>query len=189
MNVDGLGSVASAERPPRPALRRVTATGRDQHAFSRAVTDHHAELARFAFRLCGDAGLAEDVVAEAYAKVWPRWHRGRVDDLVPYLRRSVANEVYGRGRRRKREQLNAFRVVERPGTGQFEAGVGDRDALAAAIDRLPLRQRVVVVLRIVDDLSEQATADLLGVPAGTVKSRLSRALDSLRAQLEEDDDA
>jgi RNA polymerase sigma-70 factor (sigma-E family) len=178
------------EPPVRPLTRRSPpATGADHRTFSRAVTDHHAQLARFAFRLCGDAALAEDVVAEAYAKVWPRWHRGRVDDLVPYLHRAVANEVYGRGRRRRAERRHTLRAVEVPGTGQFESGVGERDALAAAIDRLPLRQRVVVVLRLVDDLSEQDTADLLGVPAGTVKSRLSRALDTLREALKEDDDA
>jgi RNA polymerase sigma-70 factor (sigma-E family) len=190
MNVDGLRTVASVERPERPVTRRPrAATGTEQHAFSRAVTDHHAQLARFAFRLCGDAALAEDVVAEAYAKVWPRWHRGRVDELVPYLRRAVVNEVYGRGRRRRVERQYQARTVEAPASGRFESGVGERDALATAIELLPLRQRVVVVLRIVDDLSEQDTADLLGIPAGTVKSRLSRALDTLRTQLEDDDDA
>ena len=65
--------------------------------------------------------------------------------------------------------------------------MGERDALAAALDRLPLRQRVVVVLRVVDDVSEQDAADLLGVPPGTVKSRLSHALDNLRRMLEDHD--
>jgi RNA polymerase sigma factor (sigma-70 family) len=87
------------------------------------------------------------------------------------------------------ERRHTLRAVEVPHTGQFESGIGERDALASALDGLPLRQRVVVVLRIVDDLSEQDTADLLGVPAGTVKSRLSRALDTLRQALKEDDDA
>ncbi len=94
-------------------------------------------------------------MAEAYAKVWPRWHRGRVDDLLPYLRRAVVNEVYGRGRRRRSSGATPTRAGDRPRTGQFEARVGERDALAAALDRLPLRQRVVVVLRVVDDVSEQ----------------------------------
>ena len=168
--------------------RSLPVAGDTRHdLFARAVTDHHADLARFAVRLCGDRGLAEDAVAEAYAKVWPRWHRGRVDDLLPYLRRAVVNEVYGRGRRRQVERRYAARAGDRLPTGQFEAGVGERDALAAALDRLPLRQRVVVVLRVVDDVSEQDAADLLGVPPGTVKSRLSRALDNLRRMLEDHD--
>ena len=56
----------------------------------------------------------------------------------------------------------------------------------AALARLSPQQRVVVVLRIVEDLSEEQTATLLGIPAGTVKSRLSRALAVLRATLEDD---
>ena len=93
------------------------AAGTRHDQFARAVADHHADLARFAFRLCGDRALAEDAVAEAYAKVWARWRRGRVDDLMPYLRRAVVNEVYGRGRRRQVEQRYAARAGDRLPTG------------------------------------------------------------------------
>jgi RNA polymerase sigma-70 factor (sigma-E family) len=155
-------------------------------AFTQAVACDRQALARFAFTLCGDAGQAEDVVAEAYARVWPRWRRGRVEDLVPYLRRTVANEVYQRHRRRRLERREAARPPDRRADGRFEAQVDDRDALWAALARLSPQQRVVVVLRIVEDLSEQQTATLLGIPAGTVKSRLSRALAVLRATLEDD---
>ena len=62
---------------------------------------HTDELARFAYVVCGDRVLAEDVVAEALAQAWPRWRRGQIDDLLPYVRRSVVNEVYSRGRRRR----------------------------------------------------------------------------------------
>jgi RNA polymerase sigma-70 factor (sigma-E family) len=158
-------------------------------AFSRAVAEHHDQLARFAFRLCGDTTQAEDAVAEAYARVWPKWRRGRVEELMPYLRTAVVNEVYGRGRRKQVERRHAGRSVERRDGGQFEAGVGERDALALALARLPLQQRVVVVLRVVEDLSPEETASVLGVPAGTVKSRLSRALTALRQLMEEGDDA
>ncbi len=155
-------------------------------AFTRAVACDRQALARFAFMLCGDAGHAEDVVAEAYARVWPRWRRGRVDDLFPYLRRTVANEVYQRHRRRLLERREAARPPDRRADGRFEAQVDDRDTLWAALARLSPQQRVVVVLRIVEDLSEHQTATLLGIPVGTVKSRLSRALAVLRATLEDD---
>jgi RNA polymerase sigma-70 factor (sigma-E family) len=156
-------------------------------AFTRAVASHRQALARFAFMLCGDAVHAEDVVAEAYARVWPRWRRGRVvGDLLPYLRRTVANEVYGRHRRRLLEMREAARPPDRRADGRFEAEVADRDALWAALARLSPQQRVVVVLRIVEDLSEEQTAATLGIPAGTVKSRLSRALAALRSTLEDD---
>jgi RNA polymerase sigma-70 factor (sigma-E family) len=151
--------------------------------FTLAAAAHRQALARFAFMLCGDARHAEDVVAEAFARVWPRWRRGRVDDLAPYLRRTVANEVYQRHRRRLLERREAARPPDRQADGRFEAQVADRDALWAALARLSAQQRVVVVLRIVEDLSEEQTATMLGIPAGTVKSRLSRALAVLRATL------
>jgi len=180
---DQLGTVA-APLAGRAAVRPSRATGDD---FSRAVADHHRELARFAFRLCGDRTEAEDIVAEAYARVWPYWRRGRVDSLVPYLMRTVANLAFAGHRRRRLENRSDAppalviedRVVER-----FEDRVDVRDQLWSALARLPRQQRVVLVLRVVEDLSEDATAAILGIPSGTVKSRLSRALDALRSTME-----
>jgi RNA polymerase sigma-70 factor (sigma-E family) len=170
-------------------LRRKTARrpGGDRDAFTDAVAHHHRELARFAYRLCGDRTVAEDVVAEAYARVWPHWRRGRVEVLLPYLMRTVANEAYARHRRRKLE----LAIVPPPpppsavaAAGSFEDRIEDHDELWSALDHLPPQQRVVVVLRIVEDLSEEETAAMLDIPRGTVKSRLSRGLDALRASVE-----
>jgi len=152
----------------------------DGDAFSAAVADHHRALARFAFRLCGDRAQAEDLVAEAYARVWPHWRRGRVDALAPYLMRTVANLAYARHRRRNLERTIILPAAP-GGAGSFETRVDDRHELWAALDRLPARQRVVLVLRVVEDMSEDETAAMLGIPPGTVKSRLSRGLESLRA--------
>lgn len=166
-------------------MRQATARqrGASGDAFSEAVADHHRELARFAYRLCGDRTVAEDIVAEAYARVWPHWRRGRVEALLPYLMRAVANEAFARHRR-----LRLERTRKPPPTsaiqGPFEAQVDEHDELWAALDRLPPRQRVVLVLRIVEDLSEEQTASMLGIPPGTVKSRLSRALGGLRSIME-----
>jgi RNA polymerase sigma-70 factor (sigma-E family) len=157
--------------------------------FTRAVSDHHQALARFAYALCGDPTQAEDAVAEAYARVWPRWRRGRVDNLFGYLRRTVANEVYGRHRRLRLERREAERPPD-PNIdhGLFESQVDDRDSLWSALDHLSPQLRVVVVLRVVEDLSEQETAAMLGIPTGTVKSRLSRALVTLRGVVENEHD-
>jgi RNA polymerase sigma-70 factor (sigma-E family) len=152
--------------------------------FAEAVVAHHEALARLAYALCGDLAQAEDAVAEAYAKVWPRWRRGKVDNLYAYLRRTVVNEVYGKHRRRRLERREAMRPPERPSDGRFESQVDDRDALWNGLARLPTGLRVVVVLRIVEDLSEERTAAMLGIPAGTVKSRLSRGLAILRAAVD-----
>jgi RNA polymerase sigma-70 factor (sigma-E family) len=165
------------------AQRHLRATG---DPFSDAVANHHAELARFAYRLCGDRTLAEDIVAEAYARVWPHWQRGSVAELLPYLMRAVANEAFTRHRRRRLERSKeppAPPTVADP----FEAQVDDHDELWSALGRLAPKQRVVLVLRIYEDLSEEQTASMLGIPPGTVKSRLSRALGALRAIVEDND--
>ena len=174
---DTVTMVRMATRP-RPA----------ESAFSDAVVIHHAELARFAYRLCGDAGRAEDAVAEAYARVWPRWRRGQVDDLYPYLRKAVVHQVYGHRRRWLLERREAERRTVERGEPAFERQVDDHAQLWTALGRLSPQHRAVVVLRLVEDLSEEEVAHLLGIAPGTVKSRLSRALDHLRRLVEVDDD-
>jgi RNA polymerase sigma-70 factor, ECF subfamily len=152
--------------------------------FADAVARHHSSLSRFAYALCGDVTQAEDAVAEAYARVWPRWRRGHIDNLYGYLRRAVANHIYGRHRRVLLERREAQRPPEPGDDGSFETQVSDRDALWNALGHLSGKLRVVVVLRVVEDLSEAETAAMLGIPPGTVKSRLCRALDVLRAMVE-----
>ena len=77
-------------------------------------------------------------------------------------------------------------MVRRPVPGtRFEADVDDHLGLLAALLRLPIDQRAVIVLRHVEDLSESETAAALDIPEGTVKSRLARGLASLRELLEE----
>lgn len=161
-------------------------TGDDE--FADAVGQYHQALARFAYMLCGNASQAEDAVAEAYARVWRRWKKGRIDNLFGYLRRTVANEVYGRHRRRLLERREEQRPPDRTPDGQFETQVGDHDALWTALARLSPPLRVVVVLRIVEDMSEAETAAMLDLPPGTVKSRLSRGLAALRAEVDVDPD-
>jgi RNA polymerase sigma-70 factor (sigma-E family) len=147
---------------------------------------HLEPLLRLAWLLCGDQHQAEDVVAEAFAKVYPQWQRGRVFEPYPYLRRAVVNEVTTRGRRHVLESREERR---RSGTGRgagrLEEVVAERDAVVAALRRLPVRQRAVIVLRYYDDLTESDVADLLGMAVGTVKSHTARGLERLRTELEE----
>ena len=106
---------APAAGPPR--WRDPHGTGRGRRLQPRAVADHHRELARFAFRLCGDRTQAEDIVAEAYARVWPNWRRGRVTTLLPYLMRTVANLAFAGHRRRRLERRTGGRVEDGSRTG------------------------------------------------------------------------
>lgn len=162
--------------PPRPA-----------DGYRAVFQEHHTRLVRFAYLLSGDRHLADDLAADAFAKVYPHWCRGTVDDPGAYLRRTVVNLVHERGRR---TLVRDIRPVADPDPGSVEGGESrtvEQERLLVALRQLTEEQRLVIVLRIWDDLSEAETAALLGVAVGTVKSRTARALDRLRALLEEAD--
>jgi RNA polymerase sigma-70 factor (sigma-E family) len=146
---------------------------------------HLEPLLRFAWLVCGDRHQAEDVVAEAFARVLPQWRRGRVYDPSAYLRRSVVNEAASRGRRRVLEvREERRRSGHGRGARHLDEQVAERDVVVRALRRLPVRQRAVLVLRYYDDLPEADVADILGVSVGTVKSHAARGLERLRNELE-----
>lgn len=149
--------------------------------------EHHARLLRVAFLLSGDDRLAEDLVADAFAKAYRHLARGRVDDPGAYLRRAVVNGWKRQvGRRiRDRERATALPVAVGAGAGFDDAAV-ERDRVLAALATLSSRQRAVVVLRFLDDRSEAETASILGISPGSVKTHCHRALVTLRTTLQED---
>lgn len=159
--------------------------------FAREVQATKADLGRFAYLLVGSSAGADDLLAEAYARAWPHFKRGEIDNLPAYLRRSIANLANGRLRRIRleRREVATRRIdwraprMESPESG-FENRVDTQDQLWRAIWSLPTHQRVVVVLRHGEDRSEEETAELLGVSVGTVKSRLARGLATLRDRLD-----
>ena len=158
--------------------------------FTGFVVARSARLVHIAHMLCGDRALAEDIVQTALERAYLRWDRIEQQDPFGYVRRAVVNEHLNWRRRRPwREQAVG-------GTAELEAGsphrpVGDHAAgvqydavLAAALARLTRRERAVMVLRYVEDLTETQTAQVLGVALGTVKSTASRALTKLRSSPE-----
>jgi RNA polymerase sigma-70 factor (sigma-E family) len=154
-------------------------------SFDRLFRDEHVGLLRFAYLLCGDHHRAEDAVAEALARTWPRWRDGAVDDPRAYVRRAVVNELRGRARRALVRRRHDDRRVVEPAGPRLEHDAVERDLVLDALQRLSLRQRAAVVLRFYEDRSEQETADLLGISPGTVKTHVHRALEQLRTLLEE----
>ena len=170
------------------ADREVVAWVTPHDAFAAAMAKHGDRLARLAYFLCGDRSRAEDLVADAFAAAWPKWSAGRVDDLGSYLRRAVVN----RASKERRHWLVVLGHTERaappPSTPGADEELGSHIDLTRALVSLPLHQRVTVVLRYLEDMTETEIAALLRVAPGTVKSRLSRALDILRVQLGGTDD-
>jgi RNA polymerase sigma-70 factor (sigma-E family) len=140
--------------------------------------DHYDGLRRLAYVLLGESALAEEIVMEAFAKATSRFHLiGKADHPSAYLRQMVVNLCRSKIRRQ---------ILERKVGEMFkhrDADIVDRTAESYGLDidiwravvALPERQRTVIVLRYLEDLSEPEIAELVGVPIGTVKSQLSRA--------------
>lgn len=154
-----------------------------------------ARLYRSTLAIAGDRGSAEDALQAAFAKAYASWARvSSADSPEAYVRRMVVNEIIGSRRYGWWRRERPYPEVEPAGVSQSpETGVVDRDALWSAVERLPLRQRAVIVLRYYEDLSEAEIAATLGCSRGTVKSQASAALANLRrasgADLREGDDS
>lgn len=160
------------------------ATQDEDASFAAVFNAHHRPAVRLAYLLTGDPDQADDIVSEAMAKVWVQWRKGRVQDVGPYLRRAVANQANSKLRRRYLERREAGRRTgDERGVRMVDDQAAEHDTVWRAIQQLPDRQRQVVVLRYYEDLSEAATAEVLGISAGTVKSSLSRGLARLEQLL------
>lgn len=163
----------------------------DRHAYA-ALVRRHAPVALRTALLMGAGSEAEDVVQEAFVKAYAGLRRIEDDAAFrPWLLRIVANETRnlqrGSIRRRAREDLTWTRtepLLRAPGPDDVALALERRDALVSALGRLSVRDRQVVVCRYLLELDEAETSSVLGWPRGTVKSRLSRALGRLRADVE-----
>lgn len=137
----------------------------------------------------GDFGVAREVTDEAMLRAYTRWEVvGAYDNPAGWVYRVGLNLATSRWRRTRRERpLSYLEGVASVQDSPDPAGLVALGALAG----LSVRYRVVVVARVLLDLSTRETAALLDLPEGTVKSRLARALESLRRELGtgDDDDA
>jgi RNA polymerase sigma factor (sigma-70 family) len=160
-------------------------------AYEELVRRHQTIAFRVAYLRTRSAEEAEDAAQEAFVKAWRALGRFRPGaPFRPWLLKIVANEAHNRARAAGRRERLVWRAGEerRPGGAvpPPEAALlaSDRRAeLAAALERLPRRDRLVLECRYLLDLSEAETAAAVGCARGTVKSRTSRALARLRNEL------
>jgi RNA polymerase sigma-70 factor (sigma-E family) len=142
---------------------------------------------RLAYLLTGDVALAEDIVQDAFVRLAGRLiHLRDPDAFEAYLRRTVMNlsKSYFRRKRVERAYLSRARgALTAEDARRSDPSVEDRDALWRALGALSRRQRVAVVLRFYEDLSEREVADILKCRPGTVKSLVSRGLETLRIEI------
>lgn len=178
-------------RPPVEADLVERARNGDVGAFESLVRAHQEVAFRTAWVVSGGADDAEDAAQEGFVKAYAALDRFRAGSpFRPWLLTIVANEARNRRRAAGRREALALRIPEDRRAGGAapspEAAVlaGERrQALMGALTHLNDVDREVITLRYLLDLSEAETAAALDVPAGTVKSRLSRALDRLRLEL------
>jgi RNA polymerase sigma factor (sigma-70 family) len=163
----------------------------DITAYTELVRRHQDVALRVAMLVVGDPTEAEDVAQEALVKA--HRHLGRFTagrEFRPWLLAIVRNEARNRRRSAGRQARLALRVANDPVSGGAapspETAVladEDRRTLLAAVESLPDRFRLAIGCRFLLGLSESETAQVLGVPTGTVKSRTSRGLVQLRGLL------
>lgn len=158
----------------------MTDAAEDFHAY---VYARYRALMRTAFLLTGDHHAAEDLVQTALAKAFLAWARiERHEAVDSYVRKTMVNEHTSWWRRAwRRREVTREQVPDQP---LDDLGERDRD-LWDLVERLPAKQRVAVVLRYYEDLTEAETAAALGVSVSAVKSRTSRAIAELRSVLTE----
>jgi len=160
----------------------------DEAGFRAWMATRAPSLRRKAVLLCGDWHRADDLVQDTLIAVyagWPRVSRG--SNIDAYANRVLVSKFIDEKRRPwRREHL----VDDVPDTADprssraFDEVDGTDAVLAAALAQLPAGQRAVVVLRFTDDLSVDEIARAMDLASGTVKSRLSRGTESVRAHLE-----
>jgi len=170
----------------------MTAAGDGRSELARAERDglvaglhreHYPGLVRLACLLLDERGAGEEVVQEAFVRLYQSW--GRVDSPVTYLRATVMNLARSRMRRR----MVTRRRVEPVSTAALSAEervvlMDEQQDVLNAMRTLPRRQRECLVLRYYVELSESEIASTLGISNGSVKSHASRGLAALAKRLE-----
>ena len=206
---ESIRNVAAVAAAGDDAVLASRAAQGDQDAFARIMRRYNQRLYRLAVSVMGDASEAEDVLQESYVRAFYAFatYTG-AGSLGAWLARIVRNEAIDRVR--SRDSRRSHVAIEADLGGQSEedetnvahdsqASLADPQALAQdaelrgllerAVQRLPEQFRTAFVLREVQGLSVEETAEYLGIPSATVKTRDHRARKLLRTYLSENIDA
>ena len=153
-------------------------------SFEDYVVASSGRLLRFAYVLCGDRYLAEDLVQDVLARTHRHWRRIEAENPDAYVRTALVRAYLSWRRRRVSTERVLARTPE-PGAAStdFAQETASRDEMWKLLATLPRAQRAVMVLRFYEDLDDRRIAEVLGCAAATVRVHASRALGSLRAGL------
>ncbi len=157
----------------------------DREAFAVLVHQVSDPLFAVGFRILRDTGLAEDALQNALVLAWRRLpHLRDVDRFEAWIHRILVHACYDEAQRSRQWTANVRVLpVDGPSTPDDASTVVDRDELERAFRRIPVEQRAVFVLHHYLGLPLVEIADMLGIPAGTARSRLHYATQGLRVAL------
>lgn len=142
---------------------------------------HAPSALRLAFLMTGDGDVAEDIVQEAFARLYARFGERRAPDGIDaYLRRTIVNLSHDR--HRKLKTLRAFMARGSQQSTEPPADVSTRIDMRARLQRLPHRQRAALVLRYYVDMTEAQAAEVMDCSVPALKQLVQRGLRTLRQQ-------
>ena len=137
-------------------------------------------LVLFARQFVRTSADAEDIVQDAFVRFWRKEHSIENRALLFATVRSVALDLLRRDARRARRETNAALEMEQTTAPQFDFDDGSQQELAAAVDRLPVEQREVLVMKIWNELTFAEIGQALGISQNTAASRYRYALAALK---------
>jgi RNA polymerase sigma-70 factor (ECF subfamily) len=160
----------------------------DHDAFAALVGAASDRLYALACLILRDSDRAEDATQEAFVRAWREVPKLRdAERFDAWLRRLVVNACYDEARRIRRRAEVSLVLLDQRSVLDPSSSMAETDRVDRAFRRLPLDQRVVLALQHYYDLSHVEIAETLGIPLGTVKSRVRYGVAAMRAQLDADD--
>jgi RNA polymerase sigma-70 factor (ECF subfamily) len=154
----------------------------DREGFERFFRERYARVVRACALVTLDTAAAEEIAAEAFSRLWPRWNRMQNDDHAGGYVYTTAMRLCSKRRTRSRREVIGD-VAERPADRDEASAALDRQEVFSALALISLRQRQAVVLRDWAGFDTDDVAEMLGMRPSTVRVHLSRGREALRERL------
>ncbi len=164
-----------------PSSRKGIVAGRPswETEFCAFFMTRQRTLTRTAYAILGSWHAAEDAAQQTMSSLYVYWPRIRTGNVDVYARRVLVNNCMNAFKRQSREA-----TTSQPPETSVDVDLSAHADLLAALSQLDAKQRVVLTLRFLEDLSVREVAEILRIREGTVKSRTARGLERLRTSLE-----
>ncbi|GAA4854130.1 SigE family RNA polymerase sigma factor [Saccharopolyspora rosea] len=158
---------------------------REEQEFAEYFVARREAVRRMAYMMCGDWHRADDHAQTAFIALHRHWRKVRDKGaLDAYVRRILTRAVIDESRRPWRRERSAEKLPDRPAeSADVDESVATRQALLDGLQRVPPKQRAVLVLRFLEGLDVAGVAEVMRCSEGTVKSQCARGLAALREVL------